>query len=84
MQRAGLSLVGIIGSVRKRHREADGARYPDEFSYRFNRRRREGELFGFVRTRAVPGDRWQPLASQLSESDRQESTFKNVPVRQSG
>ncbi|HME72589.1 MAG TPA: hypothetical protein VKM54_22395 [Myxococcota bacterium] len=30
-------------------------RYLDEFIYRFNRRRRETELFGFVLTRAVRG-----------------------------
>jgi hypothetical protein len=30
-------------------------RYLDEFTYRFNRRWREGELFGFVLARAVRG-----------------------------
>ena len=44
-------LVGTFRGVTKKYMP----RYLDEFTYRFNRRWREGELFGFVLERAVRG-----------------------------
>ncbi len=44
-------LLGTFRGVSKKHMP----RYLDEFTYRFNRRWREGELFGFVLGRAVRG-----------------------------
>jgi hypothetical protein len=41
-------------------------RYLDEFVYRFDRRWREGELFGFVLNRAANGD---PLPYQRLLAD---------------
>ncbi len=45
-------LLGTFRGVSKKHMP----RYLDEFIYRFNRRWREGELFGFVLNRAVRGE----------------------------
>ncbi len=45
-------LQGTFRGVSKKHMP----RYLDEFVYRFNRRWRESELFGFVLTRAVRGE----------------------------
>jgi transposase-like protein len=45
-------LLGTFRGVSKKHMP----RYLDEFVYRFNRRWREGELFGFVLSRAVRGE----------------------------
>lgn len=45
-------LLGTFRGVSKKHMP----RYLDEFIYRFNRRWREGELFGFVLSRAVRGE----------------------------
>ncbi len=45
-------LLGTFRGVSKKHMH----RYLDEFIYRFNRRWRETELFGFVLNRAVRGD----------------------------
>jgi hypothetical protein len=44
------------------------ARYLDEFVYRFNRRWRETEFFGFVLTRAVRGQPspYSRLTAELS------------------
>ncbi len=44
-------LQGTFRGVTKKHMP----RYLDESTYRFNRRWREGELFGFVLARAVRG-----------------------------
>ncbi len=44
-------LLGTFRGVTKKHM----LRYLDEFTYRFNRRWREDELFGFVLARAVRG-----------------------------
>ncbi len=44
-------LVGTFRGVTKKHMP----RYLDEFTYRFNRRWREDELFGFVLARAARG-----------------------------
>ncbi len=44
-------LLGTFRGVTKKHMSL----YLDEFIYRFNRRWREGELFGFVLARAVRG-----------------------------
>lgn len=45
-------LLGTFRGVSKKHMP----RYLDEFVYRFNRRWREAELFGFVLNRAVRGE----------------------------
>ena len=45
-------LMGTFRGVSKKHM----SRYLDEFVYRFNRRWREAELFGFVLARAVRGE----------------------------
>jgi transposase-like protein len=45
-------LLGTFRGVSKKHMP----RYLDEFVYRFNRRWRETELFGFVLNRAVRGE----------------------------
>src|SRR5262245_46333755 len=45
-------ILGTFHGVSKKHMP----RYLDEFSYRFNRRWRETELFGFVPNRAVQGE----------------------------
>jgi transposase-like protein len=55
-------LQGTFRGVTKKHMP----RYLDEFTYRFNRRWREGELFGFVLARAVRG-RPMPYARLTAE-----------------
>ena len=45
-------ILGTFRGVSKKHMP----RYLDEFSYRFNRRWRETELFGFVLNRVVQGE----------------------------
>ena len=45
-------VMGTLRGVSRKHMP----RYLDEFVYRFNRRWRERELFGFVLTRAVRGE----------------------------
>jgi transposase-like protein len=56
-------LRGTFHGVSPKHLQ----RYLDEFSYRFDRRWREGELFGFVLRRVVAG---QPLPYQLLVAER--------------
>lgn len=45
-------LLGTFRGVSKKHMP----RYLDEFIYRFHRRWREGDLFGFVLNRALRGE----------------------------
>ena len=56
-------LRGTFHGVSPKHLQ----RYLEEFSYRFDRRRREGELCGFVLRRVVAG---QPLPYQQLVADR--------------
>jgi transposase-like protein len=57
-------ILGTFRGVSKKHMP----RYLDEFSYRFNRRWRETELFGFVLNRAVHGEPfpYSRLTAELS------------------
>jgi len=56
-------LRGTFHGVSPKHLQ----RYLDEFSYRFDRRWREGELFGFVLCRVAQG---QPLPYRQFVADR--------------
>ena len=56
-------LRGTFHGVSQKHLQ----RYLDEFVYRFDRRWREGELFGFVLGRAVRGEPW-PYHRLVAES----------------
>ena len=57
-------ILGTFRGVSKKHMP----RYLDEFGYRFNRRWRENELFGFVLNRAVHGEPfpYSRLTAELS------------------
>jgi hypothetical protein len=56
-------LRGTFHGVSRKHLQ----RYLDEFVYRFDRRWREGELFGFVLRRAAHGEPW-PYRRLVAES----------------
>ena len=56
-------LRGTFHGVSPKHLQ----RYLDEFVYRFDRRWREGELFGFVLHRAARGEPW-PYHRLVAES----------------